>query len=133
MQIRRRELPKLLREGRIDDQGRVGDRVGDARLPLPARHRIGSAIDELHGLHDDVAVGAGAHTDIAVAQLPVAGVEIDAMEGLLGYRLELAPPSGAAKAGQLLGIDAKLYFDLLMRRHCDRCSAADLAGSLSAV
>jgi hypothetical protein len=117
LQVGRGEIPEFLRESRIDNEGRVGDRVGKESLPFPARYRAGAAVQHLHGLHDFAAVGAGAQAYIAIAQLPIVGVEIDAVKRLAASRSNLTPPPRTSDLGHPVRFGAKFHFDFLVRRH----------------
>ena len=43
-------------------------------------NEIGAAVQHLHRLHNCMAVGAGTQAHVAIAQLLIAGVKIDAMK-----------------------------------------------------
>ena len=126
LQVDGGELAEVPRQRRVDDQRRVGDRIGNEHFPFPAGGRIGVAVSHRDGLRDGAAVGMGVQADVAVAQLPVAGIEVDAMERLPLRRLELAPPARAPHLGERVGVGSQLQLDFAICAHRPRFTPADL-------
>ena len=66
------------------------------------------AVSHRDSLRDGAAIGMRVQADVAVAQLPIAGIEVDAMERLPLRRLELAPPARAPHPGERAGVGSQL-------------------------